>query len=466
MPDKANTPGGVLDAAAHNAEVARKLASQDIMGHSNSADGDFRDTHSALDELAAAVKPKGTPPEVDPTLIVDHTFEELEAKRKEAEAAAAKAKNTPAPADDEAAIKAKADADKIAADRAAELEKAESFFKDSPKLPANASPKSNEAFSSIKIKAAQDISARDVEIEKLKKDIAERDEKLKNPVPPELDKEVKELREWRAKLDVDADPKFAEFDKGIDNSREFIYAQLSANPKVGDALIKKIKELGGPDMVDLSVVFKQTNDPTLQRMVESKIADIEMAKFNKAQAIKSAKENISQYLEERTKENSQKTEKTVSETRKHFDEITTKVAFLKERPIDEKADAATKQAATDYNKWLAGMKQDLEAGMKDDSPQMKAILLAGMAQAMYLQQVHDPTVKELGEVKKQLAEANEKLARFKNAGVSRIRENQAPADGKAPEVKKNGYDGRPATEAIDDLARGIYEARAKAAANG
>src|SRR6185369_5758814 len=241
------------DATAHNAEVARKLAEQDAAGRTTTAaPADLADSSSALDKLAEAqAKEKENPPE-DAAPEVTPTTPEVTPEEK------AKA--------DEAAAKA-------AADLKADQERAEAFFKDAPKLPPNASPKSSEAFNSIKIRAAKDISERDAEIEKLRKEIAERDEKLKNPLPPETEKEIKELREWRAKLDVDADPKFKEFDKGIEQTREFIYSQLLQNPNINPSLIDAIKKHGGPEMVKWDKIFDGLKDPTLQRIIESKIAD-------------------------------------------------------------------------------------------------------------------------------------------------------------------------------------------------
>ena len=256
-----------LDPAAHNAEVVAKQKAQDIAGHSTTT-GEFGDATDALDKLAAEVKPK---PEAD--VVAD-------------EKAAAEAAAKPDPAA-EAAAKA---AEELA-------RKADEFFKDSPKLPPGASPKSSEAFSTIKQKAAQEISAREQQIEDLKKQL----EDAKRPGTDQLtkDKELEELRAWRAKLDVDSDPKFKEHDKAIEQSREFIYAQLAQNPSVTPEILAQIKKHGGPDKIDLVKFFGAVNDPTLQRLVESKVADIQMAKYNKDQAIKAAKENIGEYVKER-----------------------------------------------------------------------------------------------------------------------------------------------------------------------
>jgi len=434
------------DATAHNAEVARKLAEQDAAGRTTAAaPEDIADSSSALDKLAEAqAKEKENPPEdVTPEVTPEVTTPTPEEKAKADEAAA-----------------------KAAADLKADQERAEAFFKDAPKLPPNASPKSSEAFNSIKIRAAKDISERDAEIEKLRKEIAERDEKLKNPLPPETEKEIKELREWRAKLDVDADPKFKEFDKGIEQTREFIYSQLSQNPNVNPALIETIKKHGGPEMIKWDKIFDGLKDPTLQRMIESKIADIEMAKFNKAQAVKASKENIQQYLGERQKQfETARTEHTKATQQHLTNYIDKSLTWMREKPLDPKADAATKKAVEDHNAFINQLKGELMGALNDDTPEIRAMMIAGMAQLVYVQKLHDADKKAWEADKKALAEATATLAKIKGASSSRLRENAAPTDRVAP-AKTDDKDlfTKPATQALDDLMKDMMEKRAKASA--
>lgn len=431
------------DATAHNAEVARKLAEQDAAGRTTTAaPEDLADSSSALDKLAEAqAKEKENPPEVDPTPEVTPEVTQ------------------PTPEE-------KAKADEAAAQLKADQERAETFFKDAPKLPPNASPKSSEAFNSIKIRAAKDISERDAEIERLKKEVAERDERLKNPLPPETEKEIKELREWRAKLDVDADPKFKELDKGIEQTREFIYAQLLQNPNINPGLIDTIKKHGGPEMIKWDKIFEGLKDPTLQRIIESKIADIEMSKFNKAQAIKSSKENIQQYLGERQKQFETARTQHTKATQDHLNNYIEKsLTWMREKPLDPKADANTRKAVEDHNAFINQLKGELMGALNDDTPEIRAMMIAGMAQLVYVQKQHDADKKAWEADKKELAEAKATLAKIKGASSSRLRENGAPTDRPAP-TKSDDKDlfTKPATQALDDLMKDMMEKRAKAGA--
>src|SRR6185503_11360017 len=410
MPETAIPAKPVVDpaaaVAANNDAIVRQQAAQDAAGHSTVlTSDDLKSTSDAMDRLAEE--------QAKAREAAAKTPEEIAAADKAAKEAAGKTPEEIAAAD----AAAKKAADDAAAAREAELTQAETFFKDAPKLPPNASPKSAEAFSGIKIAAAKEISAREQQLETLRKEKAALEERLKSPIPPELEKEVTELREWRAKLDGEADPKFKEFDKTIDGTREFIYAQLQANPNVGEALIAQIKKFGGPDMIKWDKIFAGLNDPTLQRIIESKIADIEMAKFNKTQAINTAKTNIKQYLGDRAKTFEQSTKAHTEATQQHLSAFISKFDWMKEQKT-EGLDAEKRKAAEEHNAFVGQLQQELLGALNDDTPEMRALQIAGMAQLVNLDRVHKATVEKLTTTEKLLKEANETLAKFKASGTS------------------------------------------------
>jgi hypothetical protein len=455
MPDEIKTPP---NPAENNKNVADKLLQQgEVSPHAN--DLDVRHSQDALDELAAAK----TKENEDKPVI-------------EAEP------ETP-PADDEATKKAaaekaaadeKAAAEKKASDEAS-LKKHEDIFKDTPSLPANASPKSSEAFTAVKLKAAQEISAREQELEKVRKE----NEDLKTKVgsvrqlTPELETELKELRDFRNRLDVEADPKFKEFQKTVASSQEFIYAQLRKSPVVDDKVIDEIKKYGGPEMVDLSKLFEKIKDPTLQRLVESKVADIEQAKWNREEAMKSAKANIGQYVSEREKNYEKAATAHRDATKVEFDELLKieGLAWMKPQPIDPKADETTRKNIEGFNAFVTDVKSQLEEAAKDDSPKMRAVMLASVGNLLYLQKIHEATKsalatadadhKKVVESKdKEIGELKATIDKFKNASGSRLRESSAPTGGgKIPDKSNLNLDVRPA-DALEAIAKQVVEERA------
>jgi hypothetical protein len=427
MADSTNTPPVIPDPAKHNAEIAAKLAAQDINGKST-VTGDFSDASGALDALAAQVKPK------EP---------------------AAPAASTPpaAPAAPVVIPPASPPADDPAVKRAAE------FFKDSPALPPGAAPKSSEAFAAIKLQAAKDIVEKEKKIEELTKQI----EKSKQPSPEilEKDRELEDLRAWRAKLDVEFDPKFKQFDTQAEQHREFIYAQLRKNPGITEATINEIKKYGGPDMVNMSKVLAVANDPTLQRIVESKVADIEQLKYNKDMAIKGAKDNISGYLTEREKVWKEASTQHAVIAKQELEKMIPSFDWLKEKT--PAADGSDKAVVDDHNKFVQEVRQQIGAVLSDNTPQMRAILIAGTVQLFNLQRVHDDTVKERDALKTQLDDVTSKYNKVKDSSKNRLAESAAPSAGTAPAAPKvEDQVNLRAGDALDALARKISEQRTAA----
>jgi hypothetical protein len=444
MPDKPK-----FNNAEHNAEIAAKVAAQDAAGHSTAA-VENADTSSALDNLLKeAQKPVEEGAEPEP---------KVEPK---GEAPAAPVEGTPpgeAPATPAAPVVPAAPAkDEAAEKRAAEL------FKDSPTLPAGASPKSSEAFSSVKIRAAQEISKLEQRAAELEKANAELTEKTKNPVPAEVTKELEELRQFRAKLDVDLDPKFKEYDKAVTSSQEFIYAQLKKSPAVTDETIAQIKKYGGPENVNMTKIFEAIKDPTIQRLVETKIADIEQQKFNKEQALKSTKENIGQYLQEREQSFKQSHATHFNATKTQLDKLLPGLAWLSQKSLPAGADEATTKSVKEHNEFVATTKKQLDEALSDDSPEMRAIMLVGMAQLFQHQKLNAAQASELATVKKQLDEANALVTRLKASSRSRLPESGASTAPTVPAKKKEDYT-TPAGDALDNIRKQVIEERAKAAA--
>ena len=432
---------GFPDVAAHNEEVKQKLESQgreDV----GSDPQDIQGTSDALDALAKSVSEK---PVVEPVETDDEpTPEETPKETPNAEEQAA--------------------ADKLAAEKAEAATKADEFFKDSPKLPPGASPKSSEAFAAIKAKAAQEISARDQQIEATKKELEEIRQKLEAGPDPETVRELEELRAWRAKLDVDADPKFKEFDKQVKANQDFIYAQLRKNPVFTPEIIAEIKKHGGPENVKLDKLFAASADPVLQRIVESKVADIEMAKFSKEEAIKTAKENLTGYQEERQKQFTESVGAHNKATQQHFSQLTAKLPWFVEKPVDPKADEPTRKAAQAHNEFLKTTKAQLDEALRDDSPEMRSILLAGMAQLLHLQNVRVGEKSKFDAATKELAEVKAKLEKYTKASTSRIRETGASPNPRTDTAPKTPDLEMHTGDALDNIAKAIAEKRARQAA--
>lgn len=453
MADNANTP--IVDPVDKPGDIdpLQKLADQDISGKSLAPDINS-DAGDALDKLMKEHETK--------TTANDDEAQKAEAEKK---AADEKAKQ-----EEEARKAAESDPAKIEADKqaAAKLEeerkRADELFKDSPSLPPGASPKSSEAFATIKVKAAQEISARDAQIEELRKKNQELEAKAQKSLSPEQEKEITSLREWRAKLDVEADPKFKEFDKQISSASEFVYAQLRKSGMENvESVIAEIKKWGGPHKVKLEKVLEVITDPTIKRLIESKSADIEHIAFNRDQAVKDAKDNIATYVQNRQKEAEQAATKHNADTQALLKRDAPKMDFLQKKELPAGADEATKKSIEAHNKSVDEINQNIQDAANDDSPEMRAIMLFGMGKLLHVQPKYEAAQKRIAELEKQLKESTDKIEEFKKASTSRLRESAAPPSGKLPDTNEGPNLNIRTVDALDAAMAKVVEENARAA---
>lgn len=445
---------GARDATAHNAEVAAKLVAQDaphVSKESDNLDGlaaldKLRDEKKAEAEKAAAEKEdEAAPVKVEPVVPA---------------AAAAKppTKETP---------KTNDSTNNTAGDKGAG-QPATDIFSDI-QLPPHAKPKSVEAWTALKIKASQEIAARDLKLAEADKKQKELEARLQNPIPEETAKELEELRAFRAKLDVDLDPKFLDFDKKVNETHEFIYAQLRQNGVIGEEGIEKMKKYGGPDpaKVNMDAIFEAMKDPALQRRIEAKMADVEMLRYQKEQAVKATKDNVGQYMKEREEafKNSSSHHNTATKTR--LGELMGKLDYFQPKTAAADADATAKKGVEDHNAFLKDVQGQIDGALLDDSPEMRAIMLAGMAQLIYLQKVHEEALAnhktEKESLEKTVKELTAKNERFTNASVGRLQETAAPSDGKGVAARKTEDFNKPAGQSLDEIRADIVAKRAAAA---
>lgn len=428
---------------AANADAISKLNSQSLDSQQNVA----ADTISALDTLAAGIGQKKEDDAklnaqdeegnataeaeklaADKKAADDKAKADLEASGKDEEKKAADAKALAAKAAADAeesgnqpaaktAEQIKAD-EKLAADRAA----ADAFFKDSPSLPPKASAKSADAFQSVKIKAAQEISKLSAELDAHKKEVEALRAKTAEALTPEVKAEIESLREFRAKLDVETDPRFKKFDADIKAGDAFIYAQLSKSPLFTAEVKKQIEDLGGPSKVKMDAILTGIGDPLVTRLVEGKLAELEVKNYEKQEAIKSAQSNVKGYLEQRAKEWEQSTTSHNDATKTHLNTLAAQLPWLKPVTVAATATEQEKKAAEAHNAFATKTKAELDLAINDDSPDMRATLLIGMAQLFRLQNTTAVLTAERDSLLKERDAANASLAKLKAASTSRLRD--------------------------------------------
>lgn len=418
--------------AKNNAEVIAAQAAQDISGKGTAPELGVS-TGSALDKLretAIAQKkaeagelpepPKPTAPAATP-----------EVTPKPAAPAA------PEPSEADKLAKAKADADaelkrKQEAETEALKQQADELFKNVAPLPPNSSPAAGESFKALKQQAATQIRDLSKQVEDLTKAKAELEEKTKNPIPQEVSQELEDLRQFRARLDIETDPKWKQFDAKVAQENEFIYAQLKKS-EIPEKTIEEIKKLGGPVKVNMEKILVAVTDPVTRQVITSKLADIEVAGYQKEQAIQKAKADTQKYIEERQREWEETATSHNSATKKAIDGIVSKVPWLNKVQVDLKADESKRKEAEAHNAYAEAMRKELDLAAGDDSAEMRATLLVGMVNLFRLQTAHDLLVKDSkakeDESAKKITELTATVERLKAAGTTRLRTTVPPAGG-------------------------------------
>lgn len=302
---------------------------------------------------------------------------------------------------------------------------------DRVQLPPYTKPKSAEAFAEVKAIARQRISALEKELSELREKAKQGEELLKNGLTPEQKAELEELRTFRLQMDVEADPAWKEFNSQIEQNDELIYRKLR-DSGASEEQLTRIKELGGPNEVDWDSISDRLPS-SVKRFIDAKLVENEDLEAKKTLSKENAKKNAADYLKSR--ESSFR-----SSVESEFKSIVPSMPWMKEKPVT--GTDAEKAAAQAHNKLMAEINMNVQEAMSDDSPKMKALLVAGFAQFLKtrfeasalkaeLDALKSNTQKELGALKTSLKEKEEFISKMKKASTSRIG-GSAPSEPRAP----------------------------------
>lgn len=327
---------------------------------------------------------------------------------------------------------------------------------DKVELPQNPKPKTGEAFSEVKRVAREKISLLVTKTKELEVKVAELESKTKDGgLTPELKTELEELRGFRAKMDVEADPAFKTYDTKATEVTESIYAKLLAGGAT-QPVIDKIKALGGINEVSWEPILKNLPEQ-IRRSVEAKLVEVEDLGERKAKALKEAKENAGKYLAEKQQQTSQQREISTKKALAYGEKLLSETEWMKPKQVPSGATPAEKTKIEEHNKFLKDASLAVAEAAKDDSPEMRAALGLGVAELLKVRRdfaehksSSDAQIKELT---KNLKEAQDLLEKIKKGSTQRLR-NTSASDDTAPKGAKVLESG---AEAIDRMAREAAE---------
>lgn len=304
--------------------------------------------------------------------------------------------------------------------------KADDF--DEVTLPPYTKAKASEAFDKVKSIAREKITSLETERDALKKQNDELAAQSKQGVPKEIEAELKELREFRNKMDVDADPEFKKFDEQIKANDEAIYARMIAAGLTPEH-VEQVKKAGGPKGIDWDEVSSKL-PVGLKRFIDAKLVENETLADKKARTLEETKKNATEYLQ--GKQNAAETVRAenTKATEKNINELVPKLGWLEERKPKADASDAEKAVVAEHNKLVTECQGFLKDAISDDSPQARGILAVGYVQLLKLR--HDTAIKDVAhkakvkELESQLKATSEMLERVKKSSTTRLR--NSPAD--------------------------------------
>jgi hypothetical protein len=432
------------------------------------------DTGAVLDDLFKQSEP-------DPKADADKAKADADKAKADAEAKAkadadkakadadAKAKIDADPkAKADAEVKAKADADAKAKSDAdakakADAEKNKTDVLDSVELPPQAKARSGEAFAKVKELARQEIKKRDEQItgqtdklSKIESDLAAARKELESrpAVDPAVEKELTDLRNWRKQIDVEADPKWSEFDTRANRNREAIISKLVEHgmPESRVAEVKRLNfEINWDDI--LPKLPSQA-----RRFIESKLVENESLGLDKEEAIKTAKGKADEFLKERSSSEETRVKQAIQEEQKVVDHFLGQLDWIKKQEVKADAPAEQKAQIESANKFVEESNGRLKQLMGDRSPNTRAQMIVGTLLAYKYKADLDAKEKEVASLKAAHDSELEKIREdLKTATEELQRIKKASGAGRKPSLAsttvKPTNDGilRPGADALDQL---------------
>jgi hypothetical protein len=263
-----------------------------------------------------------------------------------------------------------------------------------------------------------------------------------------VETELKELREFRAKLDVDADPEFKKFDEQIKANDEAIYARMLA-AGLTQKHVDEVKAAGGPKAIDWDEVASKM-PVGLKRFIDAKLVENETLADKKARTLDETKKNATEYLQNKQAAAESVRTETTKAAQANIDELIPKLGWFEVRKPKDGASDAEKAAVTEHNKIVEEAQGFLKQAVADDSPQARGLLAVGYVQLLksrhdnaILKATHAAKVKEL---ETKLKDTTELLERVKKNSTTRLR--NSPAD-ETPTPKKLDAVNVSGSEALD-----------------
>lgn len=373
------------------------------------------ETDSALDALlsqeTAAVQPAETP------AATETPGEEAP---KAAESPAEEPKTTEKPAEEPKSTEKPADAQKKPGDasfvdnllkkddaqKPADTPKAEEDPFDKVKLRSDASQKTKDTFEQLKKEARERLAAEKAERERIAREYEEFKAKapVENKLPEDVEKELKELREFRATFDIERDPEFQKkFDTRKSENYESIYSVLKGH-QLPDSEIEVLRKMSEDERMEAISDLLEKLPQTSRLKIQAKFVENVSVDDERNRALSEARSRADTILKERAAEPAKKQESFYNEVATHAKNLASSVEFFNKVEIAPDTPPAEKARLEKQNK-VAAQLQDLYVRvLADESPKAKAESALGLVYAHQLRSQLDDAQARVQQLEKEIAD--------------------------------------------------------------
>ena len=307
------------------------------------------------------------------------------------------------------------------------------------KLRADASERTKTTFEDLKrtarereAKARQEAEAARKEAEAARKEAAEAKTKLeeaaKKTVAPEVEQELKELREFRATYAAEQDPEFnKKFNERRERNNSTIFETLKRNG-LKDDVLNQLKALPYEQQVDQITRWADKLQGRDKLAVTGRLADNEIIEADRQAALAEVKAKAAEIVAKKADTTKQDQEAFVQEAVATLKPVLPQLTFLHPKEIPATATPKEKADLEKHNAAAVEAQKLLLGFLQDNSPRSRSLLaLAGVLAPRYRA--------ELQQVKTELEAARKELTSIKEAGrLSKTSRSSGTAAAAAPKI--------------------------------
>lgn len=321
-------------------------------------------------------------------------------------------------------------------------------------LPANASQKSKDSFENLRKAAAEREQAQRTRADAAEARAAEA-EKLATEakakigvLTPELEQELKELREHRALFAREADPAFKQkYDTRQNGHYESIYNLL------------KVHQLREEFITELKAMPKKQRDAEIDRLVgllekpeerrpfESQLLKIQTIEEERTQELADTRAKAAEVVKAEREAPKQQTQARLDEIANLVRPNLKDLGWIVVKDIPAGTPPELKKQLEGHNKFALEMQTSLRAAITDDSVQTRATAALAVPLSYYF-------AREARAAKAELAEVKAQLDRIKKAGATSRLAERASTKANVPVVSDVNADPR---DVMDDLFKSASE---------